>query len=437
MPFTQSQIWQRLRRWFLLATTTLFLQGLSQGMGFITGLLLARQLTMADFGRYAIYLTVLGTCSVLADIGVMNAVSALGGRAHADRARVAEILNCAMFFRRRFEALAFLIGLPMLCYLLHQVGTPLVETLLASLALLLGVHGQVLSDIFSLGPVLYLRADQAQRVTVIGSVARFLSILVALFVFHSVGFVLTVMGVSLIVQGQLMKRVAHQHIPTRPGIRAEDRAAVAEIIRHGLVGALYYAFMPQLTMLLISWFGNAARIAEVGALGRLGLIFTAVSALIANLVVPRFARLQAPGEVLIRYLQSVGAVAAVALGLFLLAASFSHQLLWLLGPKYSHLSNEFVLLVGAAALNLVVVCMASLNNCRAWVRKSWMFVVSSIAIQVLLIKTLDVSTTRGAILFGWGPLISSFVGCAVLAWVGLSREWRQASAGDAAVTPAR
>ena len=91
----------------------------------------------------------------------------------------------------------------------------------------------------------------------------------------------------------------------------EDRAAMHGFIRNQAANAIFFCLQGQITVFLISFFATrASSVAEVGALGRLAMIFAVLSNLLTNVFAPAFARCQSPRRLRWQYAGILGAVAA-------------------------------------------------------------------------------------------------------------------------------
>src|SRR5207244_10145013 len=105
----------------------------------------------------------------------------------------------------------------------------------------------------------------------------------------------------------------------------------------------------QITIFLISFFAHqTSSIAEVGALGRLAMIFVVLANLLANIFVPAFARCQDRPRLRLLYLEIAGGVSLFCIVVIAAAAIFPDQFLFVLGSKYAHLRRELLLMVGLA-----------------------------------------------------------------------------------------
>src|SRR4029077_2763318 len=115
--------------------------------------------------------------------------------------------------------------------------------------------------------------------------------------------------------------------------------------------AVFYCLQGQITVFLISFFARrATSVAEVGALGRLAMIFAVLSNLLTNVFVPAFARCQDARKLGWFYAAIVSGVGAFSLLVLFGAAIFPDQFLFVLGAKYAHLHRELLLMVGGAVL---------------------------------------------------------------------------------------
>jgi O-antigen/teichoic acid export membrane protein len=180
------------------------------------------------------------------------------------------------------------------------------------------------------------------------------------------------------------------------------------IVRAQAPNSIFYCIQSQLIVWLISVFGSAQGVAEVGALGRLAVIFAVLSSVMGNVIYPRFARVQEAHLLWKRYWQILGGHAALAFCLLGLTWMLPEALLWVLGPKYTHLDRELFLMVLSAVLFSVLACMWQLNVARGWIVSPWLMIPIGIVVQVILIFVFDVSTVRGVLLMNIYSMIPGF-----------------------------
>src|SRR4029077_5754261 len=111
------------------------------------------------------------------------------------------------------------------------------------------------------------------------------------------------------------RRYARNVIDLTAPENPEDRRAIFRLTRKLAANTLFYCFQGQITVFLISLFAHrATSVSEVGALGRLAMIFTVLSTLLTNIFVPAYARCQDEHKLRWLYAAIVGLVVAFSLG---------------------------------------------------------------------------------------------------------------------------
>jgi hypothetical protein len=125
---------------------------------------------------------------------------------------------------------------------------------------------------------------------------------------------------------------------------------------------------------------------------------------------PRMARLTDDRLFLRRYLQFGALLLAVACGLFAVALAVPRLLLFVLGPHYSGLHRELLLVVASAGVTLLGGYAVGVNLSRSWNRWESAAVVVLIAAQACFVAVLPLGTTAGVL---WFNLLSALVGLAL------------------------
>jgi hypothetical protein len=204
---------------------------------------------------------------------------------------------------------------------------------------------------------------------------------------------------TLFVQYWMLRRYAARVIDFDAPENEEDRSAMERFIRHLAANAVFFCFQGQITIFLLGFFGRVNAIAEVGALGRLGMVFTVLTNLLTNVFGPAFARCQDPKRLRWQYAAIVGGVTAFSLVLIAAAALFPGAFLFVLGAKYAHLERELVLMVGGAVVGALTGTFWTLNASKAWIAGSWLYIPLTVGTQILLIPITDFSSVRSVLMF--------------------------------------
>jgi O-antigen/teichoic acid export membrane protein len=381
-----------------------------QLVGFASGILLVRTMNQREYGLFTIANTMQGTLNVLADIGISIGMVSIGGRVWQDRGRFGELVSTGLRLRRTLGAFSILGITPLLYFMLTKNGASLGYTLLLIGAVLAGLFAQLSLGVLEVVPRLRSDVRQIQIIDFSGSIARLLVLVGLTFVFLNAGAAALVGAGTLLFQYLLMRRYAAGVIDLHVQENDEDRKAMIGFIRNQAPNAIFYCLQGQITILLISFFArNAGAVAEVGALGRLAMIFTVLGSLMANIFAPAFARCQERKRLGLLYTAIVGAV--IAFGLCVIGGAYflPDEFLFILGNRYSHLQYELLLMVGGATLNMVASTLWALNASRAWITGSWLYIPLTLATQLALIAFVDFSTVTGVLTFNLVSAIPSLL----------------------------
>jgi hypothetical protein len=151
---------------------------------------------------------------------------------------------------------------------------------------------------------------------------------------------------------------------------------------------------------LISVFAHeTSSVAEVGALGRLAMIFAVLSNLLTNVFIPAFARCHEARKLQLLYAGIIGGVTGFGVLVSCAAALFPNQFLFILGNRYAHLQAELLLMVSGAVLASIAGAMWGLNSAKGWISGSWLYIPATLITQIMLVPFVDFSRVRGVLLF--------------------------------------
>jgi hypothetical protein len=389
----------------LLSTT--MLQGVLQVLTFIAGIVVIRLLAEDQYAYYTIANATLGTLAVLTDSGISQWVMSRGGSVWQDRGRLGAVIACAMLLRRRFALIAGAVALPVLCLLLLRQGASWQTAMLVCLSILplfiSTLTGQLYEAVGRLHQVLW----PLQRTQLLGMALRVVLSTGALLLLPFAWIASVAAGLAQMWVTVRQRAIARDKADLRAAPDHDDRINMRQQVARIAPGAVYYAFSGQINIWIISIFGTSQTVAQVGALGRLAMVFNVLMAVISLVLVPRFARLPAVAQRLrLWFWRSQVAVALVLLAMVLTVAAFPEHVLWVLGPRYASLQQELLIAVVAGALALQAACAYMLSAARGIVINPVLMIPAAIAMQVLLTAVLPVSTTAGVL---WlGLLVSLF-----------------------------
>ncbi len=404
---------QRLARLGSFATTQL----LVQVIGFGSGIVLVRYMEQAQYGYYTLALSMASMAVILTDLGLATAVMAIGGRLLGQPKALGGLVADANALHRRMAWLSFAVLGPCFALLLlrQQAGpwqvAALTVTIMAA-AVLTARTGVALSIARLLGHVgLQQKLDLGTNITK-------LALLMAATWVTLDATVACVVNLGVAAVGFV---VLTRHLDTHIELPARaDGAQVAALKQHVWKqgpNSVYYVVSSQLALWLIGIFGSAERLADMGALSRLGALFTVIAAVSAALVWPYFARQDGPAELVAGFVSVNAFYAALLASLVALAMAFPAPLLWVLGGNYSGLHTELVWMVVAATLWTWGGTVYSIGCARGWVLPVGLMASTGVLTTVIAASAVDLSTVRGNfIIHAAAGLVSTVVACGYFSW---------------------
>jgi O-antigen/teichoic acid export membrane protein len=394
-------------------------QAIVQVIGFFSGILLVRSLTQREYAYFTIANTMQGTINLLADIGISVGLISIGGRVWHDRRRFGELVNTALSVRRKLGTLAIILITPVMYFMLVRNGCPSLYAAGLIVVILAGLIVQLSLGVLSVVPRLRSDLGRIQIIDLTGAVARLLLLALLFFLFLNAGVAVLVATAVLFLQYLMLRSYVAGVVDLSAAESEDDRREIMRLTKHLAANAVFYCVQGQITVFLIGFFAHGANsVAEVGALGRLAMIFTVISNLLTNVFVPAFARCNSPRRLKWLFFAIVGGVVAFSIVILAGAELFPNQFLFILGNKYAHLHRELSLMVAAAVLNAVAGTLWALNASKAWVAGSWLYIPLTLATQVALIPFTDFSTVIGVLTFNLFSVVPSLFLNVILSYRG-------------------
>ena len=199
---------------------------------------------------------------------------------------------------------------PILYWLLTRNGASPVYAAVLIGAILLGLLVQFSLGVLAVVPRLRSDVSRIQTIDLTGAIARLIVLVACAFLFLNAGVAVLVSSMAFLLQYWMLRKYAAGVIDLNAPENAEDRAAMIGFIKNQAANAVFFCLQGQITVFLISFFGNrATSVAEVGALGRLAMIFAVMGQVLTNIFVPAFARCQNAARLRLQYFAIVAGVA--------------------------------------------------------------------------------------------------------------------------------
>jgi hypothetical protein len=305
-------------------------------------------------------------------------------------------------FRRRFAAAAIVVAMPALFLLLRQQGAPPLTAILVSASIIPIFVSALTGQLFEVVSKLHQDIMPLQRIQLSGALMRLVTIAGAASLLPSAWIASIAAGAAQAWMTSRQRLLARSRVEPSAEPISSDKKHIVRQVRRMAPGAVYFAFSGQINVWLISAFGEADVIAQVGALGRLAMGFNIVMAVFSMLFVPRFARIgPVNGASLLRWFwrAQVG-LAALLSAIVIAIAAFPSAALALLGPKYALLETEVVLAAAGGAAAQFAGSAFTLAAARGVIANPLFTLPAAILVQALLAFVLPVSTAAGVLWLG-------------------------------------
>lgn len=398
--FKNNPKYTKLYEWGKLVSLTGSAQIIIQAVSMITGIIIIRVLTTHEYAYYTIANTMLGTMTILADGGVSIGVMNQGGKVWNDKQQLGTVLSTGFALRKVFVIYSLLISVPILSYLLWHQGATLWTIILIVLTLIPAFFAAMSDSLLEIFPKLNqdIKSLQVNQITV--SVLRLGLSCISIFFFPYTFIAILASGIPRLYGNYKLKAIAHRFAESGQPSDPQRKAEMLKIVKATLPGAIYYCLSGQITIWLISIFGTASSIAQVGALGRFSMVLSIFSVLFSTLVIPRFARF--PDNITLlatRFIQFIILLALLSLGIVGITYLFPTQLLWVLGKDYFGLENALILSVIGGCIGLTSGAIFSVTSSRGWVVNPILLIVYNVSMIIVGLLILDVSSINGILLF--------------------------------------
>jgi O-antigen/teichoic acid export membrane protein len=423
--------WAKIRAWSRLFSEYAAAQAGVQLLAVLAGLWVVNLLPVREYALYTFALSIFAFLSVFSDLGVGSALLFFRRESRASGAAFAPYVRAAYQIRYTLLVGGLCAGLAFMVAVGPERGFTYAQIAAIAGVLVAAMWAQVGSSV----AILQLRLEGQYRGSYLAEACGNALRLLVVAAMWLAAAPLAWLAMLSAAAGALASRTVATGALRRAGdaSRADaprqlERTPLEGIVRYVLpisLSAAYFSIQGPLTVWLSAYFAGTQSIAEVGALGRLGLIFGLFSGFMGAVLIPRLSTVTDDALYLRRYLQFWVVLAAFGGGVLAVAWSLPHWLLWLLGDAYAGLDSGVRVVAVTAALSSWGGYAVGINNARGWVRLQPIALLLFALAQISLIAALDLSTTIGVLYYGlWSSLMGLLLQLAInaagflgLAWV--------------------
>lgn len=395
--------------WGKLITITGGAQILVQLTGFVSGIIIIRLLSIQEYAFYTLANTMLGAMIMLSDSGVGSGVMAESGKVWQDRQKLGMVLTTGLHLRKRFAIISLLFTLPVLIYLLASHGASWLTIILIIAAIVPAALAALSDSLLEIAPKLHQDIKPLQKNSAEVSIMRLVLSGVLVFLAPFTFAALLANGLPRIYGNYRLRKVGERFADGNESPDPIIQQSIIKGVKRTLPIVIYSCLSGQLTIWLISFFGKTDGISQIGALSKIGALFNLVIVLLSTLVVPRFSRMPASRQGLLKsYLLIQAGTFAITLILVFSIWLFSNQILWVLGKNYEHLNYQLLLVAISNSIGLMVGVCSQLVLSRGWFLNPYILVVINFTSTVLSLTFFKMTSLVAILYFDITVLIIAY-----------------------------
>lgn len=365
---------------------------MGQGIAALTGLYLARNLSIHEYSIYTIIVTISAALTVLTKGGLSMGLNAILGRTWPNKAAAQEVLFAANSERKRASIFILPVVIIMASWLLFKSGAT--ALILASLLVLILCQWAVELKTRNIEQFINF-ANFANKLQVLDALVAFLRLALVLLISviqqltAVTGFLASI--IALICRIKPIFSWWNSIVPSKSSekINKEYAREIRIIYKRQLPTELFYVLQLQAVLIIISFFGTTNDTAAFGALSRIGQLLAPFSVLVGAYAVPHF--VQCKQHVLRSLLKWCALTAVPGIILVVLSIVYPEALLWLIGPNYANLNSELIVFCIGLVISLTATTFFQLVANKGWNKYSYIQIPIVLAWVIVASLTLDLS----------------------------------------------
>lgn len=400
IKFKQHPKYDTFISWGKLLSITGSAQIIIQILGFGSGILIIRLLTVQEYAFYTLANTMLGMMAVLADGGIVPGVMAQGGKVWENKQKMGSVLATGLDLRRKFAIASLLISVPILFYLLLHNGASWIMALLIATALIPAFYATLSDSLLEIIPKLNQTIVPLQRNQIEVGVARLFLSGLTMFLFPWAFVAVLTAGIPRIWGNVGLRKIVYTMADQDKKPDKEVRSEILSLVKRILPTSIYYCFSGQITIWLVSIFGNTHSLAQLGALSKVSVMLSIFNVIIATLIIPHFAKLVSDKYLLLnRFLQIMGLLLVLVNAIALIVYLFPTPILWVLGDAYKGLQFELLLSIISSCIGLLGGVVFNLYTSRGWAMSPIVSILINLFSIVFFASILDLRSLKGVLFF--------------------------------------
>ena len=377
----------------------LIVQVLITGINALLGFLLLRGMNKSEYAVYTIVFSLLAIFTNITNMGITPAMSGIGGKIWTDKWKMQALLNTTLKLRNQ---LSWWFAGPFAVYCIWQFGEAGLHWLTLSVLvflLLFAAWVQMQSAFYSIVLQLNKAVRPLQKNELWFVLLKFAGVIALLALGSPVILIVGWIGVCLFLNLRVNRDLSARFLEPHTETDSRFQTEINSIIRSNFFRTVYWSLEGQISILLCTLFATTENIADIGALGRLGVYFSIFQAFILNYALPGLAKSQDKAGILRRAKRILSFTIAVILPILGWALLHPWSLLWVLGPHYTALQPQLFFYLLSISVGQVANVLYQICASKAWIQINRFYVPLALPLQIAMIYFLNLSDLSQVILF--------------------------------------
>jgi|GEM_PF-6363515 O-antigen/teichoic acid export membrane protein len=405
--------------------------------GILAGLGAIHLMSKHNYAVFTMITVYSSSLIMLTDSGISSGLNALLGRYWEDQTKLVKLINSAIRLRRRIFWMIVPVVSVVLVFNFWRLDIPWYVVACVWLIILLEFQIRISFSFTKVVLQIFKKYQWLQYSDLIAVVFRITGLGVLWLLMRQ--FQLDWSSAIILYAFVLLGFYWQMHVLKKKRIEItgtdKEYDATYEIELHGyfkrqIPNTLFFSIHSQIMLWILSLIGSTDSIAEIGALGRIAIIFSMVLGFFQNVILPEFSRTQDVASLKKQYVKMIAAYIGMALIVFTASYVFRSQLLWLLGKKYSDAGSLLPLMVLNTLANTFAGFLYSINVSKGWMHKAYLIIVFEIISWVILYFLLDLKRVDEVIWFGIISVLAGTSANFIMTYNGLKHYHKQFSKTD-------
>jgi O-antigen/teichoic acid export membrane protein len=371
-----------------------------QAISMVTGFFVIRILNKDDYATYTIINTLGPTMVLLSDNGINTGINSIARTVWQDDYQMGSLVNTGLMLRRKFAIFSFLLVGPFLIWKLYEYGVSVLTIALLLVAVAAGVSFQLSTAIMRLVLELRQNIKSLGKVSLAASSVRLILVIAFSQLLHLDALLATIAATcATICETALVARAVRRQVVWDAPPNPAYLPTVWSKVRQTMPLTVYYCIQGQISIWLISIFGNAHQVADIGSATRLSVIYGTMLGTLSTLMLPRFARNNGRRLLYQQVFQIIAAAMSLLAIVVLVTWLVPGPFVWLLGKKYANMSGLIWLVVLSQGMYSLASVTYALNLSKGWIPPAYITIPVEVITQIILLLTLDLTKTQNVLIF--------------------------------------